>query len=266
MADQKRPSFIPSEDQNLKITTDEPLDPIEAKNINNIRQLVNKLGTSLICVNRLDFYGNAIPIGAFCNAVAFILFGFTRCKVFNRIEFLQGILLIYGGLGQITAGFLEYLKVRSYSALLYLTLGFYCFAQFFFEDFKEKITETNINPYFKIGNGDHEEIAFYYGAWFLIMLPLVLGSLKVNLFFLIQSASACLFFLFRWIGEVSEKEGLYNYTSGIFQLIAGFASLYIFAYQLVDKVLKKALLPPITLDVNNEIDVNIVNAQAQTPQ
>ena len=39
MADQKRPSVIQTEDQNLKITTDEPLDPLEAKNLQNIRQL-----------------------------------------------------------------------------------------------------------------------------------------------------------------------------------------------------------------------------------
>jgi succinate-acetate transporter protein len=266
MADQKRPSVIQTEDQNLKITTDEPLDPLEAKNLQNIRQLLFKLETTALNVNRLDYYGNAIPIGAFCNAVAFILFGFNRCHVFDKDSFLQGILIIFGGLGQITAGILEYLKVRSYSALLYLTLGFYCLSQFFIEDHKENRGNDIINKYFNIGNGNYEEIAFYYGAWFLITLPLVLGSLKINIFFLINSASTCFFFLFRWIGEVSKKEGLHDYTAGVFQLIAGFVSLYIFAYQIIDEQLGTAILPSITFSNDNEIDYNIVVLQGQTPQ
>ena len=264
MADQKRPSMLQTEDQNLKITTDEPLDPLEAKNLQNIRQLLFKLETTALNVNRLDYYGNAIPIGAFCNAVAFILFGFNRLHVFDCDTFLQGILIIFGGLGQITAGILEYIKVRSYSALLYLTLGFYCLSQFFLQDHKENRDKSS--DYFKIKNGDFEEIAFYYGAWFVIALPFVLGSLKINIFFLINSASTCFFFLFRWIGEVSEKKGLYDYTAGIFQLIAGFVSLYIFAYQVIDEQLRIPILPLIAFDHNNEIDYNIVVTQGQTPQ
>lgn len=92
MADQKRPSVIQTEDQNLKITTDEPLDPLEAKNLQNIRQLLFKLETTALNVNRLDYYGNAIPIGAFCNAVAFILFGFNRCHVFDKDSFYKEFL------------------------------------------------------------------------------------------------------------------------------------------------------------------------------
>ena len=79
----KSQSIIQSEDQKLK----EPYMTIDKQNIDqnveNIKYLVNKLGYSLIYVNRLDFYANSIPIGAFCNAVAFIIFGFTKLKIFK---------------------------------------------------------------------------------------------------------------------------------------------------------------------------------------
>ena len=263
MSEEKRPSVLQTEDQHLKKTTDEPIDTPDSKNINNIKALLNHLGNSGLIVNRLDYYGNSIPIGAFCNAVAFILFGFARCHTFTKDEFLQGVLLIFGSLGQITCGLLEYIKLRSYSALLYLTLGFYCFSQFFIEDSKER---RKNNSFFGMDNGDYEEIAFYYGAWFIIFLPLVLASLKVNIFFLLQTASTCFFFLFRWIGEVSKREGLHDYTAGVFQLIAGFVSLYIFAYQVIDEQLRTAILPSITFSNDNEIDYNIVVLQGQTPQ
>ena len=125
MSEEKRPSALQTEDQRLKMTTDEPLeDTPESRNIKNIKELLNHLGRSALWVNRLDYYGNSIPIGAFCNAVAFILVGFERVHTFTKDEFLQGVLLIFGSLGQITCGLLEYIKLRSYSALLYLTLGF----------------------------------------------------------------------------------------------------------------------------------------------
>ena len=228
---QKRPSIIATEDQKLKITTEEIINPGETKNIDNIRQLLYKLERTPIFVNRLDYFGNSIPIGAFCNAIAFIIWGFQTCKVLNNEPFLNGLIIIFGGLGQITAGLLEYLKIRSYSALLYLTLG------------------------------------FFFGAWFIIILPLIVASIKINVFFLAHTGCTCLFFFFRWVGEVSEKEELIKYPSAIFQLIAGFISLYIFAYQLIDEEIKSQLLPAIALNPQNEIDYNIVNApHFQTPQ
>lgn len=263
----KRPSVIGTENQQLKINTEDPYTPNEKKNLDNIKNLLFKLETSVLAINRIDYYANSIPIGAFCNAVAFILFGFTRCHVFSgdMDTFLQGILLIFGALGQITCGLLEYLKVRSYSALLYLTLGFYSLSHFFIEDYRGD-PKSNNKEYLNIENGNREELAIYYGAWFILILPLVLASIRINIFFLIQTTSTCFFFLFRWIGEVSKKKGLYDYTSGIFQLISGFSSLYIFCYQIIDEQWRKEILPVINLNVKNEIDYNIANLGGQTPQ
>ena len=256
---QKRPSIIATEDQKLKITTEEIISPGETKNIDNIRQLLYKLERTPIFVNRLDYFGNSIPIGAFCNAIAFIIWGFQTCEVLDNEPFLYGLIIIFGGLGQITAGLLEYLKIRSYSALLYLTLGFFCFSYFLIGTKNFQITNINL--------GDHEEMAFFFGAWFIIILPLVVASIKINIFFLVHTASTCFFFFFRWVGEVCEKKNLIKYPSAIFQLIAGFISLYIFAYQLIDEEIKSELLPTIALNPQNEIDYNIVNApHLQTPQ
>ena len=260
----KSQSIIQSEDQKLK----EPYMTIDKQNVDqnveNIKHLVNKLGYSLIYVNRLDFYANSIPIGAFCNAVAFIIFGFTKLKIFTNKDmkenFLQGIVLIFGGLGQITAGFLEFMKARSYSAMLYLTLGFYSFSHFF-------ITDEDGNTNGHESGSEKSERGLFFGAWFLIILPLVVASLKINLFFLAQTGCTCLFFLFRWIGEVSDKEGLTYYTSGVFQSLAGLISLYIFGNQIINSVLHKELLPLIPFDRENDIDISILqNIEIKTPQ
>ena len=114
-----------SEDQKLKdeyITTrDYDMD------VEYIKRLVHKFGYTAIIANRLDYYANSIPLGAFCNALAFILYGFQRCGVYKANDsFLWGLILLFGGIGQATAGFFEFLKGRSFPAALYLTNGFYC--------------------------------------------------------------------------------------------------------------------------------------------
>ena len=94
-------------------------------NIKELNQLVQSLGWRLINVNRLDYYSNTIPIGAFCNAVAFILFGFQLCDIFKCDDFLNGVILIFGGLGQITTGILEFIKGRAFPCMVYFTYGLY---------------------------------------------------------------------------------------------------------------------------------------------
>ena len=42
------------------------------------------------------------------------------------ITFLWSVILLIGGLGHITAGFLEYCKGPTFPCTLYLCLGFYC--------------------------------------------------------------------------------------------------------------------------------------------
>ena len=232
-------------------------------NLEYIKRLVLKFGTTAVIVNRLDYYANSIPIGAFCNAVAFILYGFYRCKVFSTNDtFLWGLILLFGGIGQITAGFLEFLKARSFTSSLYLILGFYCLTHY----------ATYIIPvsFFKYGiygiNYEHGSLAFFYGAWFLIFLPIVICSLRTNLFFLIQSACTLLFFLFRWIGEIVDNKYCIRYTvAGIFEVIAGFVSLYICMNQLINEQFRGQFLPSIPLAVDNEIDI-INEKDYQTPQ
>ena len=96
-----------------------------------VDKLLNKLEHSALLVNRLDYFGNSIPLGAFCFAVPFILYGFYECKVFDKVDtFTFSALLFFGGIGQITAGFFEYIKSRTFSTVVYLVYGLY-FLSFF---------------------------------------------------------------------------------------------------------------------------------------
>ena len=228
-----------------------------------IKKLVQKCGYTAIIVNRLDYYANTIPLGAFCNAIAFILYGFHRCKVFSTNDtFLWGLILLFGGIGQATAGFLEFLKGRSFPATLYLTYGFYCLAHYATYIIPVKFAKFGIYDI----NFEHGSLAFFYGAWFLILLPIVICSLKTNLFFLLQTACTLLFFLFRWIGEIADhRHSIRTLVAGIFQVIAGFLSLYICMYQIINEQFRKQILPPFQLSSDNEIDIE-EEPQYQTPQ
>ncbi len=262
MLEKPNQGFI-SEDKNLKddmYTTNTPtVDP----NIQSIRYLCNKFGYTGIIVNRLDYYANAIPLGAFCNSIAFILYGFKRSGVFESYDtFLWGVILLFGGIGQITAGLFEFLKGRSFPTTLYLTYGFYCLTHF-----ATYFIPLQFKDYGIIGiNNEKKSLALFFGAWFIISLPLVICSIKTNLLFLLQSTCTVLFFFFRWIGEIVEdKPSLRNTVAGIFQIIAGFISLYICMSQLINEQFRKTLLPTIPFNPENEIDI-VEDIQYETPQ
>ena len=221
-------------------------------NIKKINQLVLNTGYNILIVNRLDYYGNSIPLGAFCNALSFILYGFQRANVFkSKDSFLLGIILLYGGLGQATAGILEFIKGRTFTSTLYISYGFYClshFAYYFLPLLFAKFGVLGINF-------DEPSLCAFYGCWLVISIPITIGSIKTNLFFVLQCIATSAFFVLRCFGEGFLRYGLMRQAAGILQIIAGFISLYICINQLVNEQFRKQFLPSVPLQKDNEIDI-----------
>ena len=221
-------------------------------NVEQIRRLMGKLGYTELIVNRLDYYGNAIPLGAFCNAITFILYGFHRCHVFlNKDSFLWAVILLFGGIGQTTAGLLEFVKGRTFTTTLYLALGIYCLSHYFLYILPLKFSKIAI-----LGiNFDEPSLCGFYGAWMMISIPITISSIRTNLFYVLQCLVTTAFFVIRCIGEGFLRYGLMRHTAGIIQAIAGFISLYICINQLVNEAFRFQLLPAIPFKPDNEIDI-----------
>ena len=221
-------------------------------NIKKINQLVVNTGYNILIVNRLDYYGNSIPLGAFCNALSFILYGFQRANALkSKDSFLLGIILLYGGLGQTTAGLLEFIKGRTFTSTLYISYGFYClshFAYYFLPLLFAKFGVLGINF-------DEPSLCAFYGCWTVISIPITIGSIKTNLFFVLQCIATSAFFVLRCFGEGFLRYGLMRQAAGILQIIAGFISLYICINQLVNEQFRKQFLPSVPLQKDNEIDI-----------
>lgn len=216
----------------------------EKSNIREIKQLVGSLGFSLIDVNRLDYFSNTIPLGAFCNAVTFIIYGFNLCHVLdNKNNFLEGVLLIFGGLGQITTGILEFIKARAFPSFVYFTYGVFCLSLFFIQ--------TKI---FALDSANSDMSAFY-GAWMVISIPITISSIKVNFFYILQTFLTTAFFVLEVIGEGFDEKKLKENTGGIILTISGFISFYIFLTQIINEAVKFPLLPAVPIKPDNEVDI-----------
>ena len=60
------------------------------------KDLLNKIKNEPIIVNRLDYYPNSIPLGSFCFAVSFILYGFYETKIQkNEDNFLYIVIFFF---------------------------------------------------------------------------------------------------------------------------------------------------------------------------
>ena len=212
-----------------------------------IDYLFNKLKNSLIIVNRLDYYGNSIPLGALCYGISFIIYGFYESTIYSTPDkFTYLVLLFFGGLGQLTTGIFEYIKSRTFPTILYLLYGFY-FLSFFLLNFNYSKDNTDISFV------DCKKI--FFGTWTGLSLPLLIGSLKTNIIYLVQNISVFGFFIVKCIGECKDIKILKEKVAGILELITGFFSIYLCFSQIINQHFKKIILPTIKLKLENEIDI-----------
>ena len=222
---------------------------------NMARPLFNKFGSGAWIFNRLDFYRNSIILGAMCNALAFITYGFYRCKVYKVNDtFLWSVILLFGGLGQITAGFLEYCKGRTFPCTLYLCLGFYCLTHYAYYVIPSHL-ELNYftDMYYTY---DDNSMAAFYAGWCFIAFALVIGSVRSNLLYILQVLTCFAFFLLRAIGEGCGSRPTKFHAAGILEVISGFFSLFVGISQILNnETCYRMCFPTCPMSPDNEIDM-----------
>ena len=232
----------PSETSKLKSKTEDQVNPPNFfEQEEPVEKLVKKVGQTALVVNRLDYFANTIPLGAFCNSLAFILYGFYEAGVYSNSNFLLIVILLFGGVGQLTTGLLEYIKGRTFTTALYFLYGLYFLSLYL-------LSRNDINFF----NEECKKI--FYGAWACLSFPPVIGSIKTNLFYIIQTVVICAFFIVRCIGECKDVKVMKNKVSGILEIIGGFASLYISISQVINENFRMQIIPCIALQEENEID------------
>ena len=207
------------------------------------QDLIKNLQNNTVIVSGSDYFPNSIPLGAFCLAISFILYGFYECKIHKTEDnFLYIVIFLFGGIGQLTAGVFEFIKSRVYSATLYLTYSFYFLSFFFVKKYK----------------AEDESLKVFFGSWACLTAPLIILSTRINLFYLIQNAAAVAFFIIKCIGISKDTKALKGVLSGILELVTGFCSLYICYGQILNKQLRHQILPMIPFKKDNDIDeINI---------
>jgi succinate-acetate transporter protein len=220
-----------------------------------LEELFSKMGIEYITCNPLDFYGNAIPLGSFCYALAFIIYGFYRCKVYKVNDtFLWAVILLFGGIGQCTAGFLEFCKGRGFPTGLYLTYGFYCLTHYGIKTIPRWF-DINQN-YSMLYNYTEDSLCCFYSAMVVISFGILLASIRTNCLYIIQCLTAFVFFLLRAVGEGSGSLGTKRNAAGIFQAISGFFSLLLcFSQILNNETFYRSVFPSCPMTPYNEIDV-----------
>jgi len=219
------------------------------------KRLINKFGSEVLTWKQLDYYANAIPLGSFCFAIAFIIYGFYRAKVYRVNDtFLWSVILLFGGIGQVTAGFLEWCKGRTFPTALYLTYGFYCLSHY---------AGYIIPPWFNINrnttmlyNFTEDSICAFYSAWVVIAFGILLASVRTNCLYILQCMATFIFFLLRAIGEGCGSLGTKRNAAGILQAIAGFFSLLVcFSQLLNNETFYRPVFPTCPMSPYNEVDV-----------
>ena len=191
-------------------------------------------------INDTKYYSNSIIIGSFCYAISFVSFGIFKTRIISdEYTNIWSCLATYGGIGQLTAGFLELNKRREFTSFLYLIYGLYCLTHYLLRILTDRFGEY--------------DLCMFFLSFFFISLPCILFSLKINLFFLIQTASGSLYFLLRGIGEGVVEDVLSEQISGAMLIVSGVCSFYIFVSQMFN-LFEKRHIPTFPFDINNNVD------------
>ena len=219
------------------------------------KRLLGKFGSDVLTWHQIDYYANAIPLGSLCFALSFIIYGFYRSKVYRLSDsFLWSVILLFGGIGQCTAGFLEMCKGRAFPAALYLSFGFYCLSHYagYIIPLWFSINQNMSMVY----NFREDSICAFYSGWVVISFALLIASVRTNLLFILQCIATFVFFLLRAIGEGCGSLGTKRNAAGIFQAIAGFFSLLIcFSQLLNNETFYRPVFPTCPMSPYNDIDV-----------
>ena len=187
-------------------------------------------------------YSNSVIIGSSCYSITFVCFGIYKSRIItDEYTNIWSLMATYGGLGQITAGFLELNKKREFSSFLYLIYGIYCLTHYLLRILTDRFGE--------------KDLCMFFLAFFLLSIPAIIYSFKIHLFFLLQTSFGSLYFLMRCIGEGIPEDILSEQISGIMMIISGVCSFYIFMSQMFNSVSNNVFLPTFPFDVNNNIDI-----------
>ena len=255
-SEKKRENLNLSESLKLKIIKEinnslnnnqEPINIPEIMTQEKIRQIDEK-DKILNYIQGSEFYvdskkySNSVIIGSFCYSITFVCFGIYKSRIItDEYTNIWSLMAMYGGLGQITAGFLELNKKREFSSFLYLIYGIYCLTHYFLRILTDRFGE--------------KDLCMFFLAFFLLSIPAIIYSIKINLFFLLQTSFGSLYFLMRCIGEGITEDILNEQISGVMMIISGVCSFYIFMSQMFNSVSNNVFLPTVPFDVNNNIDI-----------
>ena len=219
------------------------------------RRFFEKLGRDMLICNRLDFYGNSIPLGSFCFSIAFIIYGFYRCKVYKVNDtFLWSVMLLFGGIGEVTAGFLEFLKGRVFPTVLYLSMGFYFLTHFGLYVIPEWFGLTeNMSMLYNYTEGS---LCAFFAGWVVICFAILMASMKINVLFTLQCICLLMGMLMRCIGEGTMSLVAKRHASGILLVISGFFSLLVWVSQILNnETFYYQVFPCCPLSPFNEVDL-----------
>ena len=219
------------------------------------KRLIEKFGTEALTWNQMNYYANAIPLGSFCYAIAFIIYGFYRCKVYRVNDtFLWSVILLFGGIGQCTAGFLEWCRGRTFPSALYLTYGFYCLSHYAYYIIPQWfVINNNLTMIYNYSEGS---ICAFYSAFVVLSFAILLASMRTNCLYIYQCMAAFVFFLLRAIGEGAGSLGTKRNAAGILQTISGFFSLLVCISQLINnETYERHFFPSCPMSSNNDIDI-----------
>lgn len=180
-----------------------------------------------------DTTANPAPLGLLGFGMTTVLLNLHNAGFFPLNAMIVGIGLLYGGMAQLVAGYMEWKKGNTFGATAFLSYGFFW------------LSLIAIWLFPKLGLAiapDPLSMSFYLFLWGTLTLTFFIATFRLNRALQLVFGSLTLLYYLLALGDYSGNATI-TQVAGYEGILCGFLAIYTAVAQVANDVHKKVILP-----------------------
>lgn len=175
---------------------------------------------------------NPSPLGLLAFGMTTVLLNIHNAGIISDLTIVVAAMgFALGGLAQIIAGIMEFIKGNTFGATAFTAYGLFWWS----------LVVIWWNP-FGVGAADNVSMGFYLLLWAIFTCFMFIGTLKHNRISQIVFGSLTVLFLLLAIGDFADS-GVVKIIAGVVGIICGLSAIYSAVGQIVNAEFDKKIFP-----------------------
>jgi succinate-acetate transporter protein len=179
-------------------------------------------------------FANPAPLGLSAFGMNTILLSIHTAGYFELSAIILGLGLLYGGIAQLSAGIMEFIRGNTFGTTTFGSYGLFWFSYVFLIYF---------NGRFDIAANEAGMMGWYLFMWGLFTTFMGIGTLNKNRTLQFVFASTALFYFLLALGQWLQLGPMYRTAVGYEGMVVGVSAFYLAMATAINETLQWRLFP-----------------------